>query len=442
MQKDNEIEAKPTVPGPVAPAKPKEEGKSGGNEPHRSRMPWVVSIVVCIVIVLLVVWFVQKKRAAAAAAAKAAGGPPGVPVTLITAKSGDVGVYVSGIGTVTPVYTVAVSSRVDGQLMKVNYTEGQLVKAGDSLAEIDSRPYEASLEQAEGQFARDNAQLTNALIDLKRYEDAYARNAIPQQQLATQQATVDQSQGTVKLDQGQIASAKVNLDYCHIAAPISGRVGLRMVDPGNIVHSTDTNPLVVITQLKPITVIFTVAEDYLPDIQHEIALGHTLTVDAYDRAREQKIASGTVLTLDNQINTSTGTVAIKAIFDNDEEELYPNQFVNARLLVHTDTNVTVVPIAAIQRNAQGPFVYVVKPDQTVTMRPIQQGDSDANAGISAVTGLNPGEVIAGDNFNRLQEGAKTVPRKAQGKKPAGSAGGGAGGSKPSTADNSKAQGGA
>jgi multidrug efflux system membrane fusion protein len=165
-------------------------------------------------------------------------------------------------------------------------------------------------------------------------------------------------------------------------------------------------------------------------------------VDAYDRAREQKIASGTVLTLDNQINTSTGTVAIKAIFDNDEEELYPNQFVNARLLVHTDTNVTVVPIAAIQRNAQGPFVYVVKPDQTVTMRPIQQGDSDANAGISAVTGLNPGEVIAGDNFNRLQEGAKTVPRKAQGKKPAGSAGGGAGGSKPSTADNSKAQGGA
>jgi multidrug efflux system membrane fusion protein len=352
-------------------------------------------------------------------------------------------VYVSGIGTVTPVYTVAVSSRVDGQLMKVNYAEGQLVKEGDSLAEIDSRPYEASLEQAEGQFARDNAQLTNALIDLKRYQEAYARNAIPQQQLATQQATVDQSQGTVKLDQGQIASAKVNLDYCHISAPISGRVGLRMVDPGNIIHSTDTNPLVVITQLKPITVIFTVAEDYLPDIQHEIALGHTLTVDAYDRAREQKITSGTVLTLDNQINTSTGTVAIKAIFDNDEEELYPNQFVNARLLVHTDTNVTVVPIAAIQRNAQGPFVYVVKPDQTVTMRPIQQGDSDANAGMSAVTGLNPGEVIAGDNFNRLQEGAKTVPRKAQqGKKPGGSAGGGAGGSKPSTADDSKAQGGA
>ena len=368
-------------------------------------------------------------------------------MTLITAKAGDVGVFVSGIGICQSAAgdQAAVRTRVDGQLMKVNYTEGQLVNAGDSLAEIDTGPYQAALTQAEGQYARDNALLTNALIDLKRYQEAYTRNAVPEQQLATQQATVDQYLGTVQLDQGTIDNAKVNLAYCHIAAPISGQVrpapGGRA---GNIVHATDTNPLVVITQLKPITVIFTVAEDYLPDIQHQIALGQKLTVDAYDRAREQKIATGTVLTLDNQISTSTGTVAIKALFDNDEEALYPNQFVNARLLVHTDTNVTVVPIAAIQRNAQGPFVYVVKADQTVTIcGPIQQGDADANAGISGVTGLEPGEVIAGDNFNRLQEGAKTVPRKAQqGKKPAASADGKTDGAKPSNADGSKPQGGA
>jgi multidrug efflux system membrane fusion protein len=419
------------------------EEKLSRQEPYRFKVPWVVGIVVCAGIILSVVWVVHGNQAAAAAAAKGAGGPPAVPVTLITAKQGDVGVYVTGIGTVTPLATVAVRTRVDGQLMKVNYTEGQLVTAGDSLAEIDSGPYQAALTQAEGEYARDNALLTNALIDLKRYQEAYARNAIPEQQLATQQATVDQYQGTVQLDQGTIDNAKVNLAYCHITAPISGRVGLRMVDAGNIVHAADTNPLVIITQLKPITVIFTVAEDYLPDIQHQIALGQTLTVDAYDRAREQKIATGTVLTLDNQISTSTGTVAIKALFDNDEETLYPNQFVNARLLVRTDTNVTVVPISAIQRNAQGPFVYVVKTDQTVTMRPVQQGDADANAGVSAVSGLEPGEVIAGDNFNRLQEGAKTVPRKAQqGKKPAASADGKADGGKPSNADDSKPQGGA
>jgi multidrug efflux system membrane fusion protein len=443
MQKDTEMEEKPPTPGPVAPASRKEAGPATSTGSGGSAKSWVVGIVICALMILSVVVIVRRSRAAAAAAAKLSGGPPAVPVTLITAKAGDVGVYVSGIGTVTPVATVEVRSRVDGQLIQVNYAEGQLVNVGDSLVEIDSGPYQAALTQAEGEYARDTALLTNALIDLKRYQEAYTRNAIPEQQLATQQATVDQYRGTVKLDQGQIDNAKVNLAYCHITAPISGRVGLRLVDAGNIVHATDTNPLVVITQLKPITVVFTVAEDYLPDIQHQIALGQKLTVDAYDRAREQKIATGTVLTLDNQISTSTGTVAIKAIFDNDEETLFPNQFVNARLLVRTDTNVTIVPISAIQRNAQGPFVYVVKTDQTVTMRPVQQGDADANAGVSAVSGLEPGEVIAGDNFNRLQEGAKTVPRKAQqGKKPAGSAAGKPDGAKPSSVGDSKLQGGA
>lgn len=349
---------------------------------------------------------------------RAAAANQAIHVTLATVKQGDIGEYVSGIGIVTPVYTVSVKSRVDGQLFKVNYEEGQLVKAGDPLLEIDPAPYEAMLEQAQGQWLRDTAQLTNALIDLKRYQEALSRNAIPEQQLATQKATVAQDEGLVQFDQGQIDSAKVNLAYCHITSPISGRVGLRLVDPGNIVHASDANALVVIAQIKPITTVFTIAEDYLPRILPQLRQGQKLVVEAYDRAKEQKLATGAVLTIDNEIDVSSGTIKIKALFDNDDESLYPNQFVNARLLVDTHHGALLVPTQTIQRNAEGPFVYLVQPDQTgtnqiVTMKPVTLQTADANAGVSAVEGLKLGEVIAADNFNRLQDGVKVVARQTQ-----------------------------
>ena len=318
------------------------------------------------------------------------------------------GIYVNALGVVTPRNTVSVKSRVDGQLVKVNYQEGQMVRAGDPLVEIDTAPFQAALVQAEGQFARDSALLDNARLDLDRYKEAVAKNAIPKQQLDTQFATVHQYEGTVKLDQGQVDNAKVQLAYCHIAAPISGRVGLRLVDPGNIVHATDTSPLLVLTELQPITVIFNVAEDYLPQIQQQLRTGKTLAVDAFDRAQAKKLATGTLQTLDNQIDTTTGTLKLKAVFPNEDESLFPNQFVNARLLVDTLHNATLVPNTVIQRNAESAFVYLLKPDQTVAMQTITVGTTDGNA--SAVGGIVPGAVVAADNFNRLTDGAKVTVR--------------------------------
>ena len=339
-------------------------------------------------------------------------GPPPVSISPASARRSDIGVYVNALGVVTPVGTVAVKSRVDGQLMAVNYEEGQEVRKGDSLVEIDPAPYQAALTQAEGQLARDQALLENARLDLQRYTDALARNAIPKQQLDTQVATVHQYEGTVQLDQGQVDNAKVQLAYCHIAAPISGRVGLRLVDTGNIVHASDANALVVITQLKPITVIFNVAEDYLPQIQAQLKNGNPLAVEAYDRAQLAKIATGALLTLDNQIDTTTGTVKLKAQFENQDGALFPNQFVNARLLVDTKRNVVLLPNPAIQRNAQGAFVYLVKPDQTVAMQTITVGTTDGNE--SEVEGVEAAAVVASDNFTRLSDGAKIALRSQQG----------------------------
>jgi len=310
---------------------------------------------------------------------------------------------------VTPINTVMVKSRVDGQLMSVNYIEGQMVHAGDSLVEIDPRPYQSQLTQAEGQLARDQALLENARVDLDRYQIAYSKNAIPKQQLDTQVATVHQYEGTVKLDQGQVDNAKLQITYSHITAPFSGRVGLRLVDPGNIVHATDTNPLAVITQLQPITVIFTVAEDYLPQIQRQLLAGKTLVVDAFDRAQTKKIATGTLQTLDNEIDTTTGTLKFRAVFKNEDLSLFPNQFVNARLLVDTLHNATLLPNTVIQRNAESAFVYLLKPDQTVAMQIITVGTTDGHT--SAVEGIEPGAVVAADNFNRLTDGAKVTVRK-------------------------------
>lgn len=335
--------------------------------------------------------------------------PPPVPVSTVVVRKGDIGVFVSALGTVTPVYTVAVKSRVDGQLMAVNYQEGQMVHTGEALAEIDPRPYQALLAQAEGQLARDKALLENAKIDLDRYQAAYARNAIAKQTLDTQGATLHQYEGSVKFDQGQVDNAKVQLAYCHLTAPITGRVGLRLVDPGNIVHSSDTNPLVVITQLQPITVIFSVAEDDLPRIVHQLNLGKQLEVDAFDRAQEKRIATGKLLTLDNQVDPGTGTVRLKAIFSNEDDSLFPSQFVNVKLRVDTQQGATLVPVAAVQRNAQGSFVYVVKPDQTAAMHTVTVGTTDETN--AAVAGLEPGAIIVADNFNRLQDGARVTSRK-------------------------------
>jgi multidrug efflux system membrane fusion protein len=367
-----------------------------GAESHRHKVLWsVIGIVLLLVLVLVVVMWRRKEDAK-----KTAPAPPKINITTATATKGDIGVYLDEIGTVTPVYTDSITSQVSGLVVAVHYKEGQLVSKGDPLVDIDSRPYRATLLQAQGALERDQNLLAQAQMDLERYRDAWARNAIQKQLLDDQEKLVLQDQGTVKNDQGTVQFDQIQVDYCHITAPIAGRVGLRLVDPGNVVQSSGTATLAVITQLDPITVIFTIPEDSLSPVEGRLQKKATLAVDAFDRTAQTKIASGKLLTLDNQIDTTTGTVKARAVFANKTDALFPNQFVNTRLLVNTLQGVTLIPASAIQQNGQASFVYVIQ-DNIAHMRSIKTGVT--NGGVTQVDGVNPGEVVANSSFDKLQD---------------------------------------
>jgi len=331
-----------------------------------------------------------------------------VPVAVANAVKGDLPVYLVGLGSVTAFNTVTVHTRVDGQIVKVNFTEGQYVHQGDALIEIDPRPYQVMLEQAEGQLAKDQAQLHDVQVDFERYTLLFNEGVIPKQQVDTQQAQVGQYQGAIKADQATIDNAKLQLVYCNITAPISGRVGLRLVDIGNIVHATDTNGLLVITQVQPIAVIFTLPQDQLQQVLGKLSSARALPVEAYDRDDTTKITDGKLLTIDNQIDPTTGTYKLKAVFENGRNILFPNQFVNIHMLVDVKHDLMIVPAAAIQRGPQGTYVYVVSNGNTVNIRPVTLAQTAGNnVGISA--GLSAGETVVIDGQDKLQDGSKVNP---------------------------------
>lgn len=332
-----------------------------------------------------------------------------VPAVIATALKGDINITERELGTVTPIANITVRTQINGQLQEVAFKEGQIVQAGDFLAQIDPRPYQTALEQADGSLKRDQALLTEGQINLERYRKLVEQDSISKQQLDTQQSLVAQYEGAVLTDQGQIDAAKLNLAYCHITAPITGRVGLRQVDQGNYVQTGDANGLVVLTQLQPITVIFTLPEDDLPTVMKRLAAGAELAVTAYDRTQSAKLATGKLISTDSQIDTSTGTVKLRAQFDNQDNALFPNQFVNVELLVDTMHDTTVVPSAAIQRGAPGTYVYLVKDDDMVTVRPVKLGPVQGD-NVAVTDGLAPGDKVVTDGADKLRDGAKvTMP---------------------------------
>jgi multidrug efflux system membrane fusion protein len=367
----------------------------------------IVWIAILLIFAVGFVLILRHKNAPTAPTGRRGGAGGTVALTTATAKKGDIGVYVDAIGTVTPVYTTSVTAQVTGVITEVHYREGQIVKKGDPLVEIDSRPYRATLQQAQGTLERDQNVLAQAEMDLARYRDAWAKNAIPKQTLDDQEKVVLQDQGTVKLDQGQVQFDQVQVDFCNITSPISGRVGLRLVDPGNLVVANATTPLVVVTQLQPTTVIFTIPEDSLGQVQPHLRQKAPLAVTAFDRAGQQQIGTGSLLSLDTLIDTTTGTVKARALFNNRNSALYPNQFVNTRLLVNTQHNATLIPTSTIQHNGTNSFVYVLDLDNKVAhMRSVTPGVVDGNT--TAVTGVNPDDVLANSSFDKLQDNSKIV----------------------------------
>lgn len=385
-------------------------------EPQGQKSRWWVWLLILCAAGGAAYLFLPRIAQTSAAAAKDKKGGKGdqnraVPVVAAMSRRGDMPVYLNGLGSVTAFYTVTVRTRVDGEIMKVYFQEGQMIKQGDVLIDIDPRPFEVQREQAEGQLAKDQALLANAKIDLERYKVLFAQESVPKQTLDTQIAMVNQDAAVIQSDQAAVDSAKLNLVYAHITSPITGRIGLRLVDPGNVVHATDANGLAVITELQPIAVIFNIAEDSLPQVAKKIAAGQTLPVFAYDRDLKQRLAAGTLATIDNQIDQTTGTVKFKGVFENKDLSLFPNQFVNARLLLDTRHGAVIVPTAAIQRSPQSTFVYVVKPDNSVEVRDIKVGITEGDEA-SVEDGLDAGEKVVIDGIDKLQQGTRVNVRMA------------------------------
>jgi membrane fusion protein, multidrug efflux system len=395
-----EAQSRPSLAGqapgdPMAPPKPKARHVWG----------WIGAIVVVFIVLLgFEMWRSHEDKEKAAEAARRAA-QQGTPITTTTAQQGNIGVYQEAIGTVTPVYTDSIVSQVNGLVTDVYYKEGQIVQKGDALIDIDSRPYRATLLQAQGLLERDQNVLAEAQLDLQRYKDALARKAIAEQIEADQEKLVLQDQGTVKNDQGTVQYDQVQVDFCHITSPIAGRVGLRLVDPGNVVQSSGNQTLAVITQMQPITVVFTIPEDSLAPVETRLHQHAKLEVDVFDRTAQTKITSGQLVAIDNQIDTTTGTVKGRAQFDNKDNELFPNEFVNTRLLVNTLAGVTLVASSAIQQNGSTSFVYVIQ-DNYAHLHNVKPGVTDS--GVTQVDGINPGDVVANSGFDKLQDNAKVA----------------------------------
>jgi membrane fusion protein, multidrug efflux system len=385
-----DFRAAPEAPGALAPRQ---------RHPVRA----AIGFLLLLLFIAAVVWVVVERSRTPANFRRFAAGP--IPVGVATVTKGDLPVELSALGTATPLATVTVQSQISGQLVAVGFQEGQLVKKGDFLAQIDPRPYQAALEQAQGQLGKDEAALNNARVDLNRYNTLVAQNSIATQTRDTQVALVAQDVATVKADQAAIDTQKLNLVYCHIVSPVDGRVGLRQIDPGNYVTPSEPNGLVVVTQLQPISVIFTLPEDDLPTVMQQLHAGASLTTTAYDRTGTTKLAEGKLETVDNQIDPTTGTVKLRATFPNTEETLFPNQFVNVRLLVNTLRGAEIVPVAAIQRGAPGTFVYVVGADDTVEIAKVQLGSSNGQH-VAILKGVQDGQKVVVDGADRLKVGAK------------------------------------